>query len=118
MLDKYWVKIIVNNNVFLVLLHIVLSDQDNAVETFVQYCYLKVLIWVWCCLYMDRVLFYVTDMPFVLVLRPPVLWCYSLFLQIVSYMVFGRITNHKKRLEIANLLLARDYSNILFHHGT
>ena len=35
-----------------------------------------------------------------------------------SYMVFGRIMNHKRRLEIRNLLLARDHSNILFHHGT
>ena len=34
-----------------------------------------------------------------------------------SYMVFGRIMNHKRRLEIRNLL-ARDHSNILFHHGT
>ena len=35
-----------------------------------------------------------------------------------SYMVFGRIMNHKRRLEIRNLLLARDHSNILFHYGT
>ena len=82
MLDKYWVKLIVNNNVFLVLLHIVLWDQNNVVETFDQYCYLKVCVWCW--LYMDRELFHVTDMPFILVLRPLVLWCYSLFFQVVQ----------------------------------
>lgn len=57
---------------------------NNVVETFDQYCYLKVLVCVWCWLYMDRELFHVTDMPFILVLRPLVLCCYSLFFQVVQ----------------------------------
>lgn len=64
---------------------------------------------------MERELFYIMDMLFILALRPLVLCSYSLFLQEV--LGFERFMILTRRLDIRKLLLASDYSNTLFFHG-
>ena len=90
-------------------------DHDIVVVTLYQYWSFKVLFCVRYWFYMERELFYIMDMLFILALRPLVLCSYSLFLQEVW--IFERFRSSKRRLDIRKLLLASDYFNISFFHG-
>ncbi|XP_013614912.1 PREDICTED: uncharacterized protein LOC106321144 [Brassica oleracea var. oleracea] len=101
-LSKYWVKLTVNNYVFLVCMYIGLWDYDIAGGTFGRSCYYMVWICEWGYLYMDREFLYFMDTLCVLVLRQLVIRSFLLLFQIVVYMVFGKIMNYKRRLEFVD----------------